>query len=79
MVPFKEHSQNDKIIEVEQIGGCQVLGMVRRREVGLTIKGQLKGDLCGYRIVLCIDCSGGYTNQHHRMLHTQCTKCMHVV
>lgn len=46
----------------EQIHSCQGLEMVEgKRGVGVTIKGQHEGGLCGDVIVLYPDCSGGYT------------------
>lgn len=45
----------------EQIHSCQGLEMVEgKRGVGVTIKGQHEGGLCGDVIVLYPDCSGGY-------------------
>lgn len=38
--------------EAEQISGRQRPGMEGGRGMGVTIKGQHKGNLCGYRIVL---------------------------
>lgn len=43
----------------EQINGCKGLGMVGIIN-GCIYKGIASGD-CGYGIVLCVDCNGGYT------------------
>ena len=48
----------------EQISGCQGLGMVERRGMGGTVKGQREGDLCGGDIVLSLDCGAGYLRLH---------------
>lgn len=47
--------------------------MVGKRGMGVTMKGEQEGDVCGDEIVVHLDCDDGYTNVHviKRQNHTQ--------
>lgn len=54
LIPFIEHSENDKIRGGGQISSCQELRKQWGcREAGLVIKGQ-RGDLCGRNVLYLI-------------------------
>lgn len=48
----------------EQSSDCQGLGVFGGNEVGVSVRRQHKGDLCGDGVVLCLDGSGGCMNLH---------------
>lgn len=62
MIPFVYHSQNDKIIDVETDQWLPGVRDDEWDEVGIIMKDQYEEYLCGNRIILNLDCSGGYKN-----------------